>query len=381
MRTEGIARCLQARGHSVTLLCTADHARWSTRSYDDNGIRFIEAPDLWWGRLRSGWDPWGAWHRHRVLGQLDFDLIHSFETRPATIHPLLAALRKRSFPLVIDWCDWWGHGGLSVDNRPTWYPRIFQRLETRYEENYRHLADATTVIAHGLVDRATKLGVVPDSIFWIPNGCRPDDIIPSPPHQYRAEFGLPEDRFILGYSALDVNIGLEFVLSGFARAAAQGGLLLLLMGNAADATAKKAAALGLGNSVRSLGFVSPAAYPRALACADAFLLPFIDRVANYGRWPGRINDYLSLGRPVITQPTGEMHRLLSTEPIGLLSSESPDDLANKILQLRADPKLAAQLGTHARKLAETTLSWSALASQLEAAYAYAQTACTQRTSS
>lgn len=371
-RVEGFARALQRRGHELTILCVADRERWRTQERTERGIRFIASPDLLWGRMRSGWDPWCAWHRTRTLRRLDYDLVHTFETRPATVHPLLAQLRRRPAPLVIDWTDWWGRGGLITENRPRWYQLLFGGVETYYEEHYRTRAGATTVIAQGLADRAAKLGVPPQSIFRIPNGCRPEAVKVVGPRAHRADFGLPADRFIVGASALDVKIGLDLAVDAIAVAArARPDVLLMLTGSAADALAERARAAGLGEYVRSLGIVPAAKYEAALSCADIFFVPFLDRVANYGRWPGRVNDYLALGRPIITQPVGEMKLLLESEPVGFLSDETPAGIGAAIVAARDQPERCAAFGAHARRLAETTLSWDALAPRIEEAYAYA----------
>lgn len=373
MRVEGFARALQRRGHTITILCVANREKWRVTDRDDRGIRFIEAPDLWWGKLRSGWDLWCARHNRRILRTLDYDLIHTFETRPATIHPVLGQLRRQPAPLVIDWTDWWGRGGLIIENRPKWYQFLFTGIETYYEEHYRTRADASTVIARPLGERAQKLGVPADTIFWVPNGCRPEAAPVVAPGTHRARFGLPADRFIVCASALDVKIGLDLAVEAIGAAAQQRkDVLLMLTGSAADALAARARAQGLGDYVRSLGVVPGKDYLAALSCADVFFVPFLDRVANYGRWPGRINDYLSLGRPVITQPIGEMKLFLEAEPVGLLADETPAGIGAAIVALRDDPARRQAMGAHARQLAETSLSWDALAPRIEAAYACAQ---------
>ncbi|MBX3736809.1 MAG: glycosyltransferase [Candidatus Didemnitutus sp.] len=372
-RTEGIAQALAAAGSEVTILCTADTARWRRRESAHDGVRFVEVPDLLRGRQRSGWDLWSAWHRHTWLRRQHFDLIHCLDTRPAVIHPTLAHLRRAPSPLVIDWADWWGRGGLIEENRPAWYRFAFERLETHYEERYRRHADATTVIARGLAERAVGLGVPRDSIFWLPNGCAPQRIPVVPPATHRAEFGLPADAFVVGFNAADVTIGFSLVLAAFAQAAAAlPQAHLLLTGNLPTDARALLARTPHADRVHALGFVATDAYTCALTCADVFLLPFTDRPANRGRWPGRINDYLSTGRPIVTQPFGEMETLLREEPIGLLADDTPSAVAAALTTLACDPLRRAALGRHARHLAETRLSWPELSATLEAAYACAE---------
>jgi hypothetical protein len=72
-----------------------------------DGVRVVDSPDLTWGRLRSGWDPICAL---RPLSWLlrnseTYDLVHLFETRPATILPGLAMRWRSRTTVVIDWTD------------------------------------------------------------------------------------------------------------------------------------------------------------------------------------------------------------------------------------------------------------------------------------
>jgi len=371
-RTEGIARALAAQGDDVTVLCTAETERASVTEWVEDGVRFVTAPDLLWGRQRSGWDPWSGLRRFHWLRGERFDLIHLFDTRPAVIHSTLLHLSRHPTPLVIDWADWWGRGGLIAENRPAWYRFAFERCETHYEENFRRRADATTVIARGLAKRAVGLGVAPESIFWVPNGCTPARVPDVAPATYRTEFGFDDGAILFGFNATDVTIGLPLVLDAFARAAAQmPSLHLVITGRLPDAVGPLLAQSAAAARIHRLGYLDREAYARVLTCMDAFVLPFLDRPANHGRWPGRINDYLAAARPILTHAVGEMEELLRTEPVGLGCAENAAAMAEAMLQLAADPGLRQHLGRQARRLAETKLAWTALGRTLSAAYDHA----------
>jgi hypothetical protein len=138
-------RELVKRGHDVTILCTSDTCRIGFDEKVEEGLRYVEMPDLFWGKLRTGWDVWNLLNRSAYLRKQHFDLIHSFETRPATIHPIRSHLKRTPTPLVIDWIDWWGRGGLIKEQRPLWYQWFCGWFETYYEEHFRTMADATSV--------------------------------------------------------------------------------------------------------------------------------------------------------------------------------------------------------------------------------------------
>jgi glycosyltransferase involved in cell wall biosynthesis len=272
-------------------------------------------------------------------------------------------------PLVIDWVDWWGRGGLIQEQRPRWYQWLFGALETYYEEHFRTQAQATTVISHGLGQRAVRLGVDPQTIYWIPSASDVHRIQPVAPGAHRTAFGLGPDRFILGFSALDVTLGLDLVLAALRAVLPRCPEVLLVMtGKQSRAIDDAIARHDLAAQVRHFGLLPYADYERLVACTDVFLLPFVDTVANRGRWPGRIRDAMAAARPVVSNPVGEMQILLTQEEIGLLAEETPQDMAAQILRLRQDPELRRRLGENARRLAETRFSMKQVTDDLERCY-------------
>ena len=362
------SRELVRRGHDVTVVTTSDNSRRGITEYDENGVRYVLMPDALWGRLRTGWDVWNLAHRLFYLRHQSFDLIHAFETRPATIHPVQYLLRKKPTPLVIDWIDWWGRGGLVRENRPAWYPYVFGWVETFYEEHYRTLADGTTVISHALGERAESLGVDPKTIFWIPNGAPVDLFQVLPPKQHRRDYGLPEDAFIIADSALDVLLGMDIPMKALRKVVeSHPDVFLLMTGNRQKELRKLAEKIGVGEHFIHLGSLPYTEVPKALSCADVFVMSYPDRIANRGRWPGRIGTFLAMGRPVISNPVGEVKMLLEQEAVGLLAAEDPEDMARKIVQLKDDSNLRLEMGARARALAEK-MTWSSMTDRLETCY-------------
>ena len=86
-----MAKNLVLRGHKVILVVISEQRRLGVEETQWDGVRVIETPDMLWGRLRSGWDMWDILNRIIFLKQEKerYDLIHCFETRPATIYPAL----------------------------------------------------------------------------------------------------------------------------------------------------------------------------------------------------------------------------------------------------------------------------------------------------
>ncbi len=368
-----MARRCVARGHEATVLCVKDRGRAGIDSYVEDGLEYVEVPDLLPGRMRSGWDLWDLLNRWFYLKQHhEFDLIHLVETRPATIYPLLWLFRNKPIPLVIDWVDWWGRGGIITTNRPGWYRLLFGGIETFYEERFRTLANATTVVSEALRTRAEGLGVVPDSIFKVPIGVDADQFPRISPSVNRAEFGLkPEDQVAV-FSALDGLMDVELVFDAV-RIVLQScpRFKLVMTGKYADQLVCRAEKKGLGEHFVHLGFLPQDRFVRALTCADLFLLPFADKIYNHGRWPCKIGDYFSVGRPVVSNPIGEVLLIMKDQEAGVLTDIDPEHFAGGIIGVLSAPEKALKMGEQARFVAETELSWAGIIDELERAYQYA----------
>jgi glycosyltransferase involved in cell wall biosynthesis len=371
-RPDPWARELVRRGYKVTLLCTANRARFRSATHDESGVSVVEAPDLLPGRLRSGWDPWGMLWRIAFLSKHRFDLVHAFETRPTTIYPVLHALRRTPAPLVIDWNDWWGRGGLINELRPPWYRFLFGGIETYFEEHFRCRANALTVISQALAERATGLGFPHERIFKILGACDTTFFADTPPQRHRARFGLPENRLLVGLAAADATMDVQLVLHAMRRVVANApDTMLIMTGNKPSGFDDVVQTLGLTSCVKHLGFLPYADLPSVLSCVDMFVLPFPEKPANVGRWPHKMAEYMSVARPTVTNPTGEVGALLREHDVGLAAEETAEDFADKILKLIQDPALRRRMGRDARRIAETCFTWDKAVDELESVYEYA----------
>jgi glycosyltransferase involved in cell wall biosynthesis len=113
------------------------------------------------------------------------------------------------------------------------------------------------------------------------------------------------------------------------------------------------------------GFLPFEELPWYLGCADLFVMPFPEKIYNIGRWPSKISDYMSVGRPTITNPVGDIKSLFEKHSIGLFAKWDPQDFAQKISFLFEHPELARELGENARKVAVVEYDWKVLIGKLE----------------
>jgi glycosyltransferase involved in cell wall biosynthesis len=366
------ARALAKRGHEVDVLCHANTERWRTRIEHVDGFRIIENPDLLVGALRQGWDPYCAWRRWRFLKHEDvqYDIIHCLDTRLAVIWPALAYARAKGIPIVSDWIDWWGRGGLIAKRRPWWYRFLFAGIETWFEEHYRAQLDGLTTISHALLERGVRLGCSRDRAIVIHGGADMATFsnVPAKADAKRA-LDLNPDAPVLCFSGLDVLIDLPLAIHAYERVRREvPETQLLLVGPTAAHARPLLTNPAAWAGVKALGPIPFAKLPEHLAAADIFLTPYSNEIANIGRWPNKVGDYMAVGRPIVSNPVGEVKWLFDTYAVGVLADETPDSVADAVLALLRDPKAADAIGRQARRVAETVFAWDQQIFKLERWY-------------
>jgi glycosyltransferase involved in cell wall biosynthesis len=277
--------------------------------------------------------------------------------------------RRNDKPFLTDWIDWVGRGGIITTNRPRWYQLLFGRMETYYEEAFRARAAGLTVIAPALAERAIGLGVRPERICHLPNGTLPELFLPRSVEECRRKVGLPLGDPIIGYSSADTYLDLEIVLAALALVARQYPTVkLLVTGQVKKTVLDMARTHGVEQHLHLTGFLPYEELPWHLGCADLFVLPFPDTIYNRGRWPNKLGDYMSIGRPTISNPYGDIKSLFDEHQVGLLADWDAHDFAQDIISVLENPSQASQMGKNARWVAETQIAWPILIKRLEAFY-------------
>lgn len=363
---------LASRGHDVDVMCHADTERWRTREESVDGFRVIENPDILVGALRQGWDPICALRRRNFLFRENkpYDLIHCLDTRLAVVLPALAYGRARSIPIVSDWIDWWGHGGLIAERRPWWYRMLFSGVEVFFEEAYRNKLDGLTAISHALVDRAVGLGVERNRCIVVPGGAnlRTFQNIPSK-LESRDHLGIAKYARVVCFSGLDVLIDLPLAVRAFECLLEKDARThLLLVGPTEKDARDMVSNPSVLKHVTATGPVPYAQLPLHLAAADVFLMPYANKVSNVGRWPNKVGDYMCIGRPTVSNPVGEVEWLFREYGIGTLSDETPESMAAAASTYLNDPEHAEVVGRLARQTAEKTFAWERIVDRLEGWY-------------
>ncbi len=361
-----LARALGDRGHEVTVIASRRRPGQDRREEVRDGVRVVQMADSLPRRVRQGGlSPQDVMLRMAHVRRERYDVIHGFDHRPAASLPALLARRWYGTPYVADWADLWGRQGIGAGRRGA--ERLLAAADDWAEREAHRRADAVTAISTFLCERALALGVPADRVRLVGVGSN-DTIRPLPRREMRARHGLPDDARVLvhaGFSEYDSRLLAEtFVL----LARREPRVLLVLCGVRSaevDAIVREA---GLSARVRHFGALPHSILGEVLAGGDVMMLPYREMGANVGRFPQRLGDYLAAGRPVATNPTGDVGPLVRDEGVGVVAKDDPASFAAAIGELLEDETGREEMGRRARHLAETRFTWRAAAAGLPELY-------------
>jgi glycosyltransferase involved in cell wall biosynthesis len=378
-RARGYAEHLVKRGYQVDLVTVSERNLFTPLVEEVEGVRIIHSPDLLWGRLRTGWDPWDCAWRIRRLLKHPVDLIKCYETRPVSVLPAFALKQSLKVPVVMSWGDWWGRGGTTTERSTGFAHRLdqfFSPVETFFEETFQRFADGLIVLSEALLRRAIDLGIPEHKIRIIVPGVDSERVRPADSVAARKLLGIAEDRFLYGYAGSLFPRDAELLLDAHRRVlACLPSATAVLIGHTRLRRPPRADA----NFISTGGKLSYERVLQWLAACDVLLLPLSDSVANRGRWPSKVAEYMAAGRPVVSTAVGDLPKLFADGTAGVLTAANAESLAHGILKIYADPR-RSEMGRKAREIACNQLHWTVQTDHvqefLEQVYAEAQRSST-----
>ncbi len=364
---------LARRGHDVTLMTIHPTERLSIVERELDGLKVVESPDLLWGPGRTGWDPWDTLRRTFWIRQHTFDIIHTVDTRPAVSLPAILARRASKAAWVADWTDWWGRGGATTERDGRLMKLLIGPLEQFFEEKPRPHADGTVVISKALGQRAEGLGIKREDILYLPPGADSDSIRSTSIADARAKMGLAAGRRYIGYLGNIYQRDADLLFDTLSLLRAEDAHLLMVGDPGCEIPES------VSHRVTVTGRVPFDSMLDHLSACDVLALPLSDTIANRGRWPSKMNEYVAVGRPTVACDVGDVANLLRENEIGLLVSPDAAEFALRIDELLDDTARAEAMGETARTIARTTYSQEAIADKLEEFYRKTIAAMTART--
>jgi glycosyltransferase involved in cell wall biosynthesis len=331
-------------------------------------VTVVEAGGLLPDRARhGGLSPLDLVNRILFMARAEFDLVHTFDHRPAVSFAAFVVSRLRRRPWVADWCDLWGREGLGGLRTPV-ERALLTPADERLEQWTVGKANAVTVVSTELQRRAQVGGRRSEDILLLPPAANDDLIRPQPIDEARRACFVPRDRPVLVFSGY-TRLGSALLGEAFARVVQRDPSVLLIMaGGELPDFDRIVSGYGLDESVIRFGEKSHLELSGILACGDVMLVPYPDQPVNRAGFANKLADYLAAGRPIATNRTGDLGALVTERSIGVATADDPAAYADGICRLLEDGGLRAEMGQRARRLAETSFSFRARAEALEELY-------------
>lgn len=360
------ATSLATRGHEVSFVCTSPTNRFRVGRRVERGVRILQSPDLLWGRLRQGLDPWNTLVRTLILLLWRGDLVHCIDSRPAAVLPSLAAKYLRGRRLVMEWTDLFGRGGTIRERSSRLYEITAGRVEVFFEERFRRCADGAFTISSYLRDILLSLGYPAERIEVMPLGTDPGRVIRTPKSAARSALGLDPAEVYLTYVGAIFPRDAQLLMDAFQalRERRGGGLRLVLVGKHGWA-----GHLNGRCGVTVTGFVGDKELQLYLAASDVLLLPLVETVANMARFPSKLCDYVLAGRPIVATAVSDIPALFERYHLGVLAaSATADGFRSAIEQVLSAPDLWEAYGAEAHRCAREWLALDVLGARIEQFY-------------
>jgi len=400
VRAMPMAKALAARGHQVTMLLPpwqnpddAGH-RWEE---DGVGVENIALPP----RIPAIFQGGAALQLARRTLALRPDVVHLFKPKAYSglVHWLIARLPRGGRPrLVVDTDDWEGPGGW---NELGDYTALQRRFFTWQEHWGLTHADAVTVASRALESLVWAMGVLPERVFYVPNGVSQKRVTGRAGEEdegcillYTRFFEFPVTRVIdvlqlvrervPNARLLVVGEGLFGEEEELFRLAARAGLKVARSSSSSGGDELAPCVASAPHRVPNESTQSPGStrppityagwlpvemLPSYFARATVAIYPFDDTLVNRTKCSAKLADLLAAGIPVVAEAVGQNREYVCDGETGVLVDPGDiESFAESVIRLLSDPALRCQMGRAAARDMEGRFSWEKLVDTVERAY-------------
>jgi glycosyltransferase involved in cell wall biosynthesis len=286
---------------------------------------------------------------------------------------------------VVDTDDWEGPGGWNEIGDYTQSQRRFFVWQERWGLTH---ADAVTVASRALESLVWAMGVVPERVFYVPNGVSQEPSFKSERVEtgeyptillYTRFFEFPVSRVIQVLRRvrqqvpearlLVVGKGLFGEEKELFRLAEKHELTVANHGSHQATAGCPDHESRLAPAITYLGWVPVETLPTHFARADVAIYPFDDTLINRCKCAVKLLDLLAAGVPVVAEAVGQNRETIRHGETGwLVEPENVEAFAEAAVQLLKDTPLREKLGQAAARDVRDRFAWKKLAGKAEQAY-------------
>ena len=296
------------------------------------------------------------------------DLLYAFKAHPASFGAGLWLRRQLDVPLALHLDDWDGGYFVGVPAaRRLWY--ALRGLRSPEDEVYVRLlerlasrADLLTVSSTALQRRfggcVIRQGV--DGERFAPERFSREEAR----RRIGVEDGVPLVVFV---GTPSLHKGLTGLMQAFRMLRDDLPARLLIIGSPPDPESARLLSAGAGGGIECRPDISFAEVPWFIAGADVACAPQESTPFARHQLPAKVLHWMTMGACVVATDVGDAAELLGGDPAAgrVVPPGDAGALRDVLVELLADDALRRSLGTEARRRAERSFTWEAMAGQLE----------------
>lgn len=364
-RSYWIAQELIKNGHQVTMLTSSSKFIEPIKEITIDGIKAIYIKEEYnqsmsiFQRLKAFLN-FMFKSTQIALKMKDVDLVIATST-PLTIgFPALMLKWFKNTPYVFEVRDLWPEVPIQMGAfksplivKPTrWFEKTIYK-------NAKHVIALSPGMQDGVIKYISK-----EKTSMIPNMAKKDEFWPREKDINLSEnLGLKRDSFkIIHFGSLGIANGAESIVESAKLMKNDESVEFLFVGGGSTESKliEECRNSGLTN-VKFLGKYSMKETSEIVNLSDVSIVSFKDLPILYTNSPNKLFDSLSAGKPIIVNSAGWTKDVVEKHQCGFyINPNKPQELVDKILQLKNNIELVKAMGENSRALAETVFDKSIL---------------------
>jgi len=295
-------------GYDITFITTQKKGfKFPYHKEHRYGVKIIAFPEIFPSRFRKGGiAPISTILKLLYVSFTKVDVVYSDTGhRPNSGLPCKI---NRLFYNSIYISDWWEHyskGGI-YDDLPLLNQYTIGAFDNFNEIRNRKSADGCIAISQALRKRALKNHIEDSKILILNAGADTSKIPFHSVNSQKAKYGIEESTFVVSIIGINQDeITNNNALIKAIRSLNDSGkrVILLTTGNLDNKIIEKSAIVDFWKHYEWIPYEE---FSEVISCADLFSLIQINNLRNNSRFPNKFGDYISAGRPIITNAVGDL---------------------------------------------------------------------------
>ena len=371
-RSYWISQELIKRGHKVTVVTSNSESGHEPGRFNRDWIDVVYVRNdysQYYSRLKKIWSfvKFTFQSIKAAAKEKDVDLVYATST-PLTVGFTALALRAlKGWHYVFEVRDLWPEFPIQVGAvRNKLIVWALRKFETRIYKR----SDFVVALSPGMQDGVVAAGQPRNRTAMIPNMSKPDRFYPHEvDKEIAAQFGIDLNKFnVVHFGAMGVANGLEYIINAakVLKDSGDDSINFVFMGGGATLPHLKSLVEEYKlDNVQFHGNHKMSTVVEVVNCCDASITSFKNLPILYTNSPNKLFDSLSAGKPIIVNSAGWTKDLVEKEDCGFfVDPEKPEELADKLLEVKDNQELLDRWGKNARRLSEEVYDKGILAGKV-----------------